>query len=355
MLNYNLNIIEPLQQEKKNEDFDPYIYWEFDSRGVASDNDNLNERAGFATMSIFAPYSDCIEISRDASGAFSTEPQFVTTASISGSNWPVTGSTTMSLNIVGISANETDFPYYYTEAVSASATLGNINTISGSILKNSFSASEFYNFFIDGNVIHWKANQFNPLVNWKASNFSPVSTTAKISGYNTLFNIVKDENVQLVNLNELTASVSSSFDYAYNFGVTSSLTASVNNVTGSVTMSISISNANVNVSQSWFNEVTTNALLTASFVATNNLPYNITASVINNKGNIHNTQINYFLTGSTPDSYSLFTIPAQYNLVKDEIADITWAGQQTLELTYPVTTSLNDNITNEYAFNQTSS
>ena len=354
MLNYNLNIIEPLQQEKKNEDVNPYIYWDFDARSIATDNGNLPANS-FATMSIYAPNSNCIDVSSDAGNFFFTDPQFITIAAITGSNWAVTGSTTMSLNLVGISFNETDPPIYFYEAVSASVADGNINSVSGSIIMNEFSASEFYNFFISGSVIHWKGNQYNPLVNWKASNFSPVTTTGKVNGYNTLFNIVKDANVQMVNLNELTSSVSSSFNYEYNFGVTSSLSASINNVTGSTTMSFSIPQTGLNVTQQWFNETTTKALLTASFVATDNLPYNITASVINNKGNIKNTKINYFLTGSTPDSYSLYTIPAQYNLVKDEIADITWAGEQTVELTYPVTTSLTDFITNKYAFNQTSS
>jgi hypothetical protein len=68
MLNYNLNINSPLQQEKKNEDVRPPIYWSFESFATASDSSDLGE-LGFATMSIDAPLTNCNEVSNDATFA----------------------------------------------------------------------------------------------------------------------------------------------------------------------------------------------------------------------------------------------------------------------------------------------
>ena len=96
MLNYNLNIIEPLKQDKKNEDVRPPINWDFHSFASGSDNPDNNE-LGFATMSINAVNTNCIQVSSDSGNSFTTDAQSEVTASLTGSKWPVTGSTTMSL------------------------------------------------------------------------------------------------------------------------------------------------------------------------------------------------------------------------------------------------------------------
>jgi hypothetical protein len=346
MLNYNLNINSPLQQAKKNEDVRPPINWDFHSFASASDSTDLSERT-FATMSINTPNTNCIQVSIDSGNSFVSDAQADVTASVTGSNWPITGSTTMSLFTAGITYDPLAVDQYFSASVSASGTEIIANpSISASIITNNFLSSEFYRFYVSGSVVHMKGNVFNPLVNWKAQNQSPVTTTGNINGHTASFNIVKDINVPLVNISQVTGSISSSFPYQYNFGVTASLTASINNATGSTSMSISIPQAGINVSQQWLNETTTEAKLTGSFAASNNNPYNITASVTFNKGNIYNSKINFLVTGSTPDSYSLYTIPAQYNLVKDINVNI---------VAFPATSSISGNVFNEYAFNQTSS
>ena len=348
MLNYNLNINSPLQQEKKNEDVRPPIYWDFHSFASASDASDLSERT-FATMSINTPNTNCIQVSVDSGNSFVSDAQSEVTASVTGSNWPITGSTTMSLFTAGITFDPLAVDQFYFSSVSASGTQIIANpSISGSIITNKFLAAEFYRWYVSGSVVHIKGNVFNPLVNWKAQNQSPVTTTGNVNGYTASFNIVKDVNVALVNINEVTASISSSFNYAYNFGVTASLTASINNVTGSTTMSIEIPQTGVSASQQWFNPSTTEAKLTGSFVATNNNPYNITASVIFNKGNINNPLVKVLATGSNSiysNSQGTNTI---LNIVKNvnepismSIGNIT--GSQTTQFQY------------EYAFNITSS
>jgi hypothetical protein len=196
-----------------------------------------------------------------------------------------------------------------------------------------------YTWYINGNLVHYKGNQYNPLVTWKQSNLSPTTTTGNVNGYTSSFNIVKDANVSLVNIAEVTGSTSSSFQYDYNFGVTSSYTANINNVTGSTTMSFSIPEAGVDITKYFFNETTTTAITTASFVATNDNPYNITASITYNKGNISNSVINWYDSGSTK-AYASFSIVKNANesLVANNISTI-----------------FSGTFTNNYAFNITSS
>jgi len=317
MLNYNLNINSPLQQAKKNEDVRPPINWDFHSFASASDSTDLSERT-FATMSINTPNTNCIQVSIDSGNSFVSDAQAHVTASVTGSNWPITGSTTMSLFTAGITFDPLAVDQFYFASVSASGTQIIANpSISASIITNKFLSSEFYRWYVSGSVLHMKGNVFNPLVNWKASNKSPVTTTGNINGYTSSFNIVKDENVPLVNINEVTASISSSFLYQYNFGVTASLTASINNVTGSTTMSIEIPETGVSASQQWFNPFTTEAKLTGSFVATNNNPYNITASVTFNKGNINNPLVNVIATGSVNQWNYYSGSKTILNIVKD--------------------------------------
>ena len=340
MLNYNVNYIEPLKRTFNNSDFRPKIYWDFDARTVVSDNGNLPAEA-FATMSINAPNSNCINISNDNGNSFTTDGSAPITASLTGSgNWPATGSTEMIINIAGIPSIDVDPPYYAQTKLTASYNSGSLN-LSGSIISSSVLTKDFFTYYISGSVIHYKGNPFNPLVNWKTQNESPVTTTGNINGYTASFNLVKDSNVNLATINQVTASFASSFQYLYNLGVTSSLTASINQATGSTTMSISIPEAGVSASQQWFNPSTTTAILSASFLADNNNPYTITSSVIFNKGNISNSVINWRASGSSNSTSAWFKLVKNAN--ETEISDTML---NTLSI---------GSLTNEYAFSQTAS
>lgn len=216
MLNYNLNIIEPLQQEKKNSDFRPYIYWGFEAKSIATDSANLAPNS-FATMSINAPLSNCVNVTTSQTNIFATDAQASVTASISGSKWAVTGSTTMSLSIVGVPMNAFDFPYNYFAIVSASATAGNITSLSGSAFQNEFTASEFYNFFISGSIIHWKGNQYNSPLNWK------VDVTSPSASYVSASFILNSDSEITVSQSYATASASGSVGNNYATSQTASL------------------------------------------------------------------------------------------------------------------------------------
>lgn len=353
MLNYNLNINSPLQQEKKNENVRPPIYWTFESYASSSDSSDLGE-LGFATMSINAPLTNCIEVSNDSGNDFATDAQYPVTASITGSNWPITGSTTMSIYTAGITYDPASVNQYYLSAISASALDIYLNpSYTGSILKNSFSASEFFRFYVEGRVYHTKGNVFNPLINWIAKNESPSTTNGNVNGFTASFNIVKDSNIQLVSVPEVTGSKNASFNNQYALNITSSLSASIlNDTTGSTTMSISISEAGILTSSLLFNSSSAGLqTISASFVAANNNPYNITASVIFNKGNIWNSNVNWLITGSNSDSYSIYTIPSNFRLLKDINVDGSIINQNVLILDYGMTSSISGQYQTQYAFN----
>ena len=353
MLNYNLNINSPLQQAKKNEDVRPPINWDFHSFASASDSTDLSERT-FATMSIDAPGTNCIQVSVDSGNSFTTDGQYPVTASVTGSNWPITGSTTMSLFTFGITYDPTSTNQFYIDAVSASAAEINVNpSITGSIVTNEFSASEFYRWYVSGSVVHMKGNVYNGPINWLARNQSPSTTTGPVNGFTSSFNIVKDRNVRLVNLQEVTGSTSSSFNNVYALNITSSLTASIiNDATGSTTMSINIPEAGITTSSILFNSSSAGIeIITASFTSSQNQPYNITASVIFNKGNIWNAKVNWLTTGSNSDSYSLYTIPTQFNIFKDVNVDGTVINQNVLMAHSELTQSVSGEFQTQYAFN----
>ena len=353
MLNYNLNIIEPLKQDKKNEDVRPPIEWSFASFATASDSTDLGE-LGFATMSINAPGSDCIQVSNDDTGFFTTDAQFPVTASLTGSNWPITGSTTMSLFTAGITYDPASVNQFYFAAISASALdIFNNPSYTGSVILNQFSASEFFRFYVEGKIVHTKGNIYNPIVNWKAINQSPSTDTGNVNGFTASFNIVKDRNVPLVSVAEVTGSNVGSFNNQYALNITSSLTASVlNDATGSTTMSISIPQAGITTSSLILNQSTPGLQkISASFSASNDNNYNITASVIMNKGNIWNARLNVLSTGSNADSYSMYTIPTQFNIFKDISVDSTVINQNVNLLANALTTSRVDTLQTEYAFN----
>ena len=157
MLNYNLNINSPLQQEKKNEDVRPEIYWDY------SYITNLNRfpavspfvSSSYATMSISAIGTNCIGIASTNNGNFTTDDQYPVTASLTGSRWPTSGSVTMSISVAGITYDPLAVNQFYSSSFSASALVYNSNpSITGSILTSSFLASEFYRFYVSGSLIH---------------------------------------------------------------------------------------------------------------------------------------------------------------------------------------------------------
>jgi len=157
MLNYNLNINSPLQQEKKNEDVRPQIYWDY------SYTTNINRfpavppfvSSSYATMSISANGTNCIGITSTNNGNFTTNGQAPITASLTGSNWPSTGSVTMSFTVAGITYDPLAVNQFYSSSFSASSTVYNSNpSITGSILTSSFLASEFYRFYVSASLIN---------------------------------------------------------------------------------------------------------------------------------------------------------------------------------------------------------
>jgi hypothetical protein len=155
MLNYNLNINSPLQQEKKNEDVRPDIYWDFSSEGrLVMPNGTIFTSSAFpefATMSINAPNSNCIQQTKSAGGLFTTDAQFLVTASLSGSNWPLSGSVTMSFEVAGITYDPIAQNVFYSSSIQLASTTYAINpSLTGSILTSSFNASEFYRFYVSG-------------------------------------------------------------------------------------------------------------------------------------------------------------------------------------------------------------
>lgn len=354
MLNYNLNIIEPSKQEKKNEDVRPPIFWSFASFASASDSTDLGE-LGFATMSINAVNSNCIQISQDATGFFETDAQFPVTASMTGSNWPITGSTTMSLYTAGITYDPASVNQYYFAAISASALdIYNNPSYTASKITNNFSASEFFRFYPEGRIYHTKGNVYNPVINWRTKNVSTINDYTQVNGYSASFSIVKDANVSLASIQEVTGSAQSgSFNNNYALNITASFTANVNNVTGSTTMSFEIPQAGLVQTAKFFNPNTTVAYGTGSFVAISNSPYAITSSVIFNKGNLSTASINWNQIAKSDsqdlenDGNFINGNSSSFNIVKDKNVSV---------ISYPyASASHNGTFSNDYAFNITSS
>jgi hypothetical protein len=272
--------------------------------------------------------------------------------SVTGSGeWPTTGSNVLYISIGGnLGFNQ------YTSSIFTAAD-DNMNLSSGSRISSSFAPLGNQEYSIDFGLSHTKGNIYNPIVNWKSENTSPISTTELINGNTTAsFNIVKDEVVPLAYVKEVSSSFSSQFDYEYNFGVTSSLTASIeNNITGSTTMSIEIPEAGVTKTEKYFNWTSEGVqIITASFVATTDATYNITASVTYNKGNISTASINYqtYQDSTTQDlegdSTNLNGVSSSFELKKDA----TIVKAYYAEVTGSV---ISGTYSNEYAFNQTAS
>ena len=146
-----------------NEDVRPLISWDYSSVS-RTDDIPYTTTSSFATMSINAVSSDCIQISTVSNGGpFATDAQSAVTASITGSNWP-TGSRnrfgplpysiTMSLTTAGITYDPLAVNQYYSASIQFSGSQIQANpNITGSVLTNVFLASEFYRFYVNGSTI----------------------------------------------------------------------------------------------------------------------------------------------------------------------------------------------------------
>lgn len=283
MLNTNLNIIPPLSQKKNDFDYRPLFYWSYESKTVASDNNNIAASAS-GSFTISGPVSNAILISTNQNGTFSGTEREPYTASISGSGqWPITGSTTMSLFVFGIAQNEFTDTYTFVQSVSGSEAYGTLAAASGSIIANNFTGSLTQIYYVTGSIIHTKGNVFNPAVNWLGK--SPITgAVIPIMDITSSLIIVKDENVGLVDTAFVTESKSGSFQYEYALSVTASVSSSYSYLFDTAsfpsllnlktTMSLEIPEVNVAISSS-----ATSSLLTASFYATTNTPYTITGSI----------------------------------------------------------------------------
>jgi hypothetical protein len=283
MLNTNLNIIPLLSQKKNDFDYRPLFYWSYESKTVASDNNNIAASAS-GSFTISGPVSNAILISTNQNGTFSGTEREPYTASISGSGqWPITGSTTMSLYVFGVQQNEFTQPYTFAQSVSGSEALGTLAAASGSIIANRFTGSLTQVYYVTGSIIHTKGNVYNPKVNWTGKNPYTVDYLP-LMDVTTSLSIVKDTNVSLVNSASFaTQSVSGTFDYEYALSVTASVssawtyyfdTASFPSLLNlKPTMSLNMPEVNINLSSS-----AATSLLTGSFFATTNTPYTITGS-----------------------------------------------------------------------------
>jgi hypothetical protein len=220
----------------------------------------------------------------------------------------------------------------------------------------SFVASNDTSHSLVTSIYYNKGNVNNGPINWSTKNTSPVSNVVTLNGYTASFNLVKDENVSIINYPQITGSRFGTFNNEYAFNFTSSLTASIQaDATGSVTMSLEIPEAGIITSSKIFSATSAGVnIITASFDTRNEEPYNITASVIFNKGNISNTPINW-LAGSTStvtqdlvgNTTNLNGVSSSFQIVKDVNVQMVSVAN--------ATGSNSGSYQNNYAFNQTAS
>lgn len=347
MLNLNLNTLltrlRELPPEKSSIDYD-YVMHTFVSAGFL-------EPEAFATMSIeanpyqpFTLYITGSDVNGNVtSGSLIGAPVLI---AISGSGvWPETGSVTSQIFVTN------NFGFNLTETQTLSEAEDNLY-LSGSIISASFAPEDRRPYIIFGSVTHTKGNIFNPIVNCLVRNISPVSDTLAVNGYTASATFVKDVDVPLFDVAEVSSSFTSSFQYLYNLGVTASLEASVNNVTGSTTMSFQSVEQEINDVFTFFNPDTETAFAMVAFLADNDLPLDFTASVEFNKGNLYNNNLNWlaFQSSTTEDlegnGTNLNGVSSSFKIDKD-IANIIDIAE--------LTGSISDTYTNEYSFNQTAS
>jgi hypothetical protein len=143
--------------DEHNEDVRPEIYWDY------SYTTNLNRfpavspfvSSSYATMSISADNTNCTNVVSTNNSSFTTNAQSTVIPSLTGSNWPKSGSVTMSISVAGITYDPLAVNQFYSSSFSASSTVYNSNpSITGSILTSSFVASEFYRFYVNANLVH---------------------------------------------------------------------------------------------------------------------------------------------------------------------------------------------------------
>ena len=352
MLNYNVNYIEPFNRRNRNFQLGKVEYlWQ---RVISTAGGPQSGSIIFGTGSItYVPYAPTTLF---VSGTYSSELLGTGSAlgqpiaiSVTGSGqWPTTGSNVLYINVGGnLGFNQSTSSIF-------SAAAGNMNLSSGSRISSSFTPIGNQEFSINFGVNHIKGNIYNPLVNLKVENASPSTTTGNVNGHTASFNMVKDVNVPLYSFSQVTGSTNRNFQYDYNFGITSSLTASIqSNATGSTTMSISIPEAGVSTSSLYVNATSAGTkIITSSFAATTDSTYNVTASVVFNKGNVSNSDINWKVssTSETEDlegnQTNINGVSSSFQLKKDIAVMVS----------YPeVTSSLSGSYPNNYSFNQTAS
>lgn len=351
-LNVNYNLTETLKGKGK---YDAgYVSWSYVDRTVTNANPN-GIGMTYATMSIYwTPFApDVLHVSQSgASGSLAggVKIGFPYTTMLTGSGvWPTTGSNQFSIFITNNQGASTGSSLLMTAAA------GNMN-LSGSVISASFTSFDDKAVNIIGQTIHTKGNIYSPLVTYNLANVSVVSNTSPVNNNQSAsFNIVKDQNIKLFGFQNVTGSTSQSFDYAFNFGVTSSLTSSIeSNATGSTTMSLSIPEAGVNVLSKFYNPSSAGTkIITGSFVATTDNPYTINATIEYNKGNLSTSSINYIASASSitkgleGNGTNLNGVSSSFKIVKDVNVEKAYIAE--------VTGSKSGTYNNDYAFNQTAS
>lgn len=286
MLNLNLNIIGvgglfgSGSAKSRGSNFKPEYDWDYSTFNVGVDAPEMTGTA-LGSFTINTGFSNAINITTNAGGKFNGPEDTAVTCSISGAGqWPITGSTTMSLFISAPGGNEYAPPFFFSTTVSGSEIEGTLAAASGSILSASFTGSKNFIYYVSGSIRHWKGNAYNSPINWKAYSTGSV-TNGKTGSNNTVsFNITKEAGPVLVGPITLTGSANY-FGTTYNdyaFNITASLTGSKDWYDDTyyvrTTMSLDIPEIAISLKS-----YATSSILSASFTASTNSPYNITASV----------------------------------------------------------------------------
>jgi hypothetical protein len=278
------------------------------------------------------------EVTSSFSSQFNYEYNFGVTSSLTasiGNN--ITGSTTMSIEIPQAGVTKTE--KYFNPASEGTQ-----------IITASFAATTDTPYDITASVTYNKGNISTASINYQTYQDSTTQDlegdATNLNGVSSSFELRKDATIQKAYIAEVSGSVKSgSYNNDYAFNQTASLTQNVNNTTGSVTMSIVVAEAGINIQQRFFNPTTTQALLTASFTAQTIVGYNITASVVNNKGNEANSDINWKATGSVLSTSS--SLSASFGIRKNGNVQILNVNS--------VLISTASKFQNQYAFNITAS
>lgn len=353
MLNYNLNIIEPLKRSRNFQTCTVDWTWRRSltiASGIQSGSDFV-----FGTGSItYIPYAPSIFF---VSGGYETGtlsptgsaeglPINISVTGSSVSPWPITGSNSLYINIGG------NFGFNQNTSSILSYSQGNLNQSGSARISSSFAPIGNQQYTIDFGITHTKGNIYNPQINWSVEKTSPFGNILNIDGEGIAsFNIVKNDSVDnvndiftnVVNIPEVSgSSISGSFNNDFSYSVTASFTASINNITGSTTMSFVCAEESINETLTFFNPSTTTAIGSASFVASNNNLHNFVNTITYNKGNISNSNIHWYVTGSA----KRYLTSSSLNIRKDAV--VTMVTQS-----FDIETG--SVYTNDYAFNQTAS